>query len=512
MQRACIHYGVVVCTYMLHYNIYNTFMIWMYAHAIINKYYMPAHTAHTSFMWSYACFIAGLELSTIIGIVTGAVGIIVLVLLVVCGMLLAIAAKPKRTWRLQQVQNGGHDSGLLDMTSTSTLSYYDNAEGVATAMKAITAGTHMKAQQKRGTASDNVYEESTRGSYVSVVDVLDAKWSEIGDRDSRSMDETEETYEDMNGASVDTIRSQMYDNLCKLDESWETYEEMDTPMGVRMPTGMNRLQGGKGLHSLDEGWEDGVGCIPMYYDSFEDTYDNDELNDGAALDAQLKGQSTNSQEAGNCDAYDVIYDDIVGIEEMYDKVGKTTDGQVDKWRGRKTDGQTPKLPTRLQTGKPPAKQQVNWSAGRPIQQLGKQSAKSTTGTSNGQQASKSPDRPAPGKPPAHYQALCLPPTLADIRHQYTKLCHMRNQGHRAQKTGRPPSLQYSSVRETSHRAGVAGEMTLRPPSHQYASLRRPSHKASAAGGDRPPSHQYASVTEPPHRSGENEVPEYLQYI
>ena len=475
-----------------------------------NCIYLHAHTAHTSFMWPYACFIAGLNQSTIIGIATGAVGVVVLVLLVVCGMLLAIAAKPKRTRRqLQQAESSGRDSGLLHLTSTSTLSYYDDAEGVATAMKAITADTHKRTQQKRWTASDNVYEESTRGSYVSVVDVLDVKWSERGDRDSRSTDETVETYEDMSGANLDTIRSQMYDRLCKLDESWDTYEEMDTPMALRMLTDMKRLQGVKGLHTLDEGWEEGMGCIPMYYDSFEGTYDSDELNDDAALDAQSKEQPKSSQAVGNCDVYDAIYDDIVGVEEMYDKVGKATDEQVDKWRGRKTDGQTPKLPTR-RTGRPLAKQQVNWSAGRPTQQPGKQAVKSTTGLSSGQQESKIPDRLAPGKPPAHYQALCPPPMLADIRHQYTRL--RPNQGHQAQKTGRPPSLQYSSVRETSRRAGVAGEMTVRPPSHQYSSLRKPSHKTSAAGEDRPPSHQYSSVTEPPHRNGENEAPEYLQYI
>ena len=464
---------------------------------------------HKSFMWPYACFIAGLKQSTIIGIVTGAVGVVVLVLLVVCGMLLAIAAKPKRTRRRQQVESSGRDSGLFHLASTSTLSYYDTAEGVATAMKAITAGTDKKTQQKRWTASDNVYEDSTRGSYLSLVDILDVKRSERGARDSRNTDDTVETYEDMNGANVDTIRSQMYDRLCKLDDSWETYEEMDTPMALRMLTDMNRLQGVKGLHSLDEGWEEGMGCIPMYHDSFEDTYDSDELNDDAALEAQPKGQPTSSHAVGNCDVYDEIYDDIVDVEETYDKVGKATDGQVDTWRGTKTDGQTPKLPPR-QTGKPPAKQQVHWSARRPIQQPGKQAVKSTTGLSNGQQASKSADGPAPGKPPTRYQALCPPPTLADIRHQYTRL--RPNQGHQVQRTGRPPSLQYSSMRETSRRAGVAGEMTLRPPSHQYSSLRKPSHKTSAAGEDRPPSHQYSSVTEPPHRNGENEAPEYLQYI
>ena len=488
---------------------------------------------------------------------TGALGFLTLILLLVCAMLLAILAKPKKKWRpqIQSCSGDGHGPNRFYMTSSNSLSYHDNTEAVTMALKEINARKNENTPEKRWTAGDNVYNESTCESYVSILSILDAKRSQRS-KHLHSMDETQETYEDMDVTASDTIRSQRVERLHSLDETWEKYEDMVAPMDMGILTDMNRLRGDKSFHSLDKGWEEGMGCIPMYYnvfeDGFEDTYDSDELYDDTVLDKQLNGhpaRQTNGKSGHeryqnmdvvkksaavattdsiqeHCGVHEAIYDDIKYVDEIYEVVPEVvSDGQPDKYPARRTDGQSIKQPPR-QLPKPSVKQQakwsvnqqakwsvnqpVKWSVNQPakwsVKQPAKwsvnQPAKRAAGLSAGQGANKCPSRQTDGlslgKPPMCYQALCPPHALADIPNQYTKLC--RNQGHRALMMGRPPSHQYSSVREPSHRTGANGE--ARPLSRQYSSLREPSHSTGERGEARPPSHQYSSVREPPHSTGE----------
>ena len=460
-----------------------------------------------------------MEQSTVIGIVTGALGVVVLILLLVCVMLLAIVAKPRKTKRRPEAQSSNgddvHDPSLLCMTSSSTLSYYENVEGVLAALKANNAsGANGHASHRRSIASDNVNKDGTRESYVSIESILDAKRLERGEWRLHSTAETVETYEDMDGVISDTTWP--HEDQHSLDETWEKYEIMNSPMD--MLTGMNQLQGDKNLHGLNGGWEEDMDCMPVYYDSFEDTYDSDELNNDAALDKRPKGEpdihalgkpghemakkinavteyDITDSVLRKCDACEEIYDDIADVGVIYDMVGEAeTNRQLGQHPGRKAGAQPPKLPPRL-----PVKPSVKQPARSLIQQ-----ARPMPGTLHGQQAYEGPDKLSVGKTSTRYQALCQP-TLADIHHQYTKLRH--NQEHQDLK--RPPSYQYSSVRETLRRTGAGGEMTGRPPSRQYSSLRKLSHRS---GEDRPPSHQYSSVGETPHSTDETGVLQYLQYI
>ena len=136
-------------------------------------------------------------------------------------MLLAVAAKLRKKGDFQgQTQSRTErGSALLSMTSRSCLSYYD--ETAAVALKAISAGK--EAPQQKWTA-DNI-DDCTGDSYVAVTKILDAKqlWR------NEHLNEMLETYEDMNGTSSDTIRSQNDGHMYSLDETWEQYEDMSEP-------------------------------------------------------------------------------------------------------------------------------------------------------------------------------------------------------------------------------------------------------------------------------------------